>query len=178
MRKLTIVFWVFIIVMLLWQFYTYDQGLTQAAKEHPQQEHFYFFHTNAPPVAPVQPTANGPDVEQTAYSVEEHNPTSVSMTCHITLKNLGNAKAVNVQAEVRPYRGTRTDDEDVGANTQTTAHLDDNDYRSQISEWLSFPDLAPGQSSTQSVVFLSRTDLKPGTNPNPKINFQPEKAKP
>ena len=122
--------------------------------------------------------SDGPDVQQIAYSVEENTPTSVSFTCKVTLKNVGNAKATNVQVAVRPYHGTRTDNEDVGPNTDTMTFLDDNDYRAQIVEWVTFPDLAPGESSTKSTVFLSRTDLKPGTNPKPEILFEPEKAKP
>jgi hypothetical protein len=176
-RKLIVAFWIFIVIMLLWQFYTYDQGLKEAEIDHPQQEHFYFFHTNAASVAPSQAHIEGPDVEQTLYTVEENAPSLGSFTCHVTLKNIGNAKAVGIQVAVRPYRGTRTDDEDVGPNTQQTTILNDNDYRAQLTEWVTFPDLAPGESSAQSVIFLSRTDVKPGPNPKPEILFQAEKAK-
>jgi hypothetical protein len=188
-RKLIIAFWIFIVIMLLWQFYTYNQGLKQAAIDHPQQEHFYFFQTNAAaPSAPAPAQPSGPDVEQTAYSVEENTPTSVSFTCHVTLKNVGNAKAVNIQVRVRPYRGMRLGDEDVGNSTLKI--LDENDPLSQFGQWVGFPDLAPGESSTQSVIFLnqgtaipvvpgvSATGI-PGEAPEklkPEIIFSPEKA--
>lgn len=178
-RKLIIAFWIFIGIMLFWQFYAYDQGLKEAAIDHPQQKQFLFFNTNAvASAAPAQPVRNGPDVEQTAYSVEENTPTPGSFTCHVTLKNLGNAKAVNVQVAVHPYRGTPTDDEDVGHNTDQITLLDDDDYRAQMVDWLTFPDLAPGESSTQSTVFLMRNDVKPGPNSKPEINFEPEKTGP
>ena len=177
LRKLIVAFWIFIVIMLLWQFYTYDQGLKEASIDHPQQEHFYFFHTNAASATPTQAHIDGPDVEQTIYTVEENAPSPGSFTCHVTLKNIGNAKAVGIQVAVHPYRGTRTDDEDVGPNTQQTTILNDNDFRAQMVDWVTFPDLAPGESSTQSVVFLSRDDVKPGPNPKPEILFQAEKAK-
>jgi hypothetical protein len=159
-RKLIIAFWIFIVIMLLWQFYSYDQGLKQAAIDHPQQDHFFFFNTNtAAASAPVQPQINGPDIEQTAYSVEEQTPSSVTFTVHVTLKNLGNAKAVGIQIHVRPFRGMRLGDEDVGNSPLSI--LPEDDPRSQFGQWVSFPDLAPGESSTQSVIFLNQDNATP-----------------
>ncbi len=177
-RKLIIAFWIFIGCMLLWQFYSYNQGLKEAAISHPTQEHFFFYNTNpgGAPAAPAQPKHNGPDVQQTGFSVENNAPGRGSFTCHVTLKNLGNAKAVGVQLWVRPYRGITRGDVDEGHADMST--LSDTDPIAQIGQWVSFPDLAPGESSTQSVVFLSRGDVTPGTNPNPEIHFQTEKAKP
>jgi hypothetical protein len=188
-RKLIIAFWIFIVIMLLWQFYTYNQGLTQAAIDHPQQEHFWFTNSVAAPAAPTQPHANGPDVEQTGYSVEENTPTSVSFTVHVTLKNVGNAKAVGVQVRVRPYRGMRLGDEDVGNSPLRI--LPEDDPLSQFGQWVSFPDLAPGESSTQSVIFLNQDNAtpvvlgvsttgipgQPQEKLTPEIIFEPEKAK-
>jgi len=176
-RKLIIAFWIFIVIMLLWQFYTYDQGLTQASIDHPQQQHFWFTNSaSAAPVAPTPEQHTGADVEQTGFMVENNKPGAGSFTCQVTLKNVGNAKAVGVQVNVRPYRGTSTYDEDVGH--QKVIVLDDNNPISQFGQWVTFPDLAPGDSSTQSVVFISRTDARPGANPHPEILFQTEKAKP
>ena len=175
-RKLIVAFWIFIVCMLLWQFYDYNQGLKEAAVEHPQQEHFWFTNSVATaPAAPAQPKRDGPDVQQTGYSVEDNAPSAGSFTCHVTLKNKGNAKAVAVQVSVRPYRGITRGDEDVGHTDMSI--LSDSDPISQFGQWVSFPDLAPGESSTQSVIFLSRTDVRPGANPNPEIQFQTEKAK-
>jgi len=175
-RMLIIAFWIFIGVMLIWQFYTYNQGLTQAAIDHPQQEHFYFFQTNSAPIAPSLAHSNGADVQQVHYSVEEDTPSAGNMTCHVTLKNEGNAKAVGVQIFVRPFRGASNYDEDVGRSD--TKPLSDDDPVSQFGQWLTFSDLAPGESSTQSVVFLSRHFVIQGKNPKPQILFQTEKAPP
>jgi len=175
-RKLIIAFWVFIVGMLLWQFYSYNKGLDQEAIDHPQQEHFWFTNSVAAPAAPTQAHSDGADVQQTGFSVEDNAPGAGSFTCHVTLKNKGNAKAVAVQVSVRPYRGITRGDEDVGHTDMSI--LSDSDPISQFGQWVAFPDLAPGESSTQDVIFISRTDVRPGANPNPEIQFQTEKAKP
>ncbi len=188
-RKLIIAFWVFIVCMLLWQFYDYNKGLDQQAIEHPQQTQFFFFKSNNAPVtaAPVQ--KNGPDVQQVGYRVAENVPSNGSFTVYVTLKNLGNAKAVGVQVHVRPYRGMRLGDEDVGGSPLRI--LPEDDPLSQYGEWVYFPDLAPGESSTQSTVFLSRVGATPvvmGSSDTgipgqpmekivPEIIFAPEKSK-
>ncbi len=188
-RQLIAAFWIFVAIMLLWQFYTYNQALNNPA--HPTQEHFYFLHTNgAAGTAPTQPIRDGAYVEQTQYTVKEDDPTPGNFTVYVTLKNTGNAKAVAVQIHVRPFRGMRLGDEDAG---NSPLHIiKDNDPTAQIGDWLSFPDLAPGESSTQSTTFLDKpgaTPVIPGVTPNgipghpqeklaPEIVFDTEKSKP
>jgi len=176
LRKLIIAFWIFIGCMLLWQFYEYDQGLTQAEEAHPTQEHFFFYQTNLAPVAPPPQRHDGAYVEQTSFTTRDNTPATGSFTCQVTLKNDGNAKAVGVQVMVRPYRGIRTGDEDMGHTPLGV--LSDNDPLAQLGQWVTFPDLAPGESSTQSVVFLSHPDVQPGANPNPDLVFQTDKSQP
>src|SRR5580765_3113138 len=106
-RMLIISFWIFIGTMLLWQFYTYNQKLDKASEEHPTQAHFWFTNAaDAAPVAPVQEHRDGPDIQQTAFKVENNTPSTGSFTCQVTLTNKGNAKATGIQVKVRPYRGT------------------------------------------------------------------------
>jgi hypothetical protein len=177
--KWIIAFWVFIIGMLVWQFYDYNKGLDQAAIEHPQQTHFYFIHSNNAPVAPPPVQMNGPDVQQVGYTVQNNVPSSGNFTVNVTLKNMGNTKAVGVQIHIRPYRGMRLGDEDAGNSNLRI--LSDDDPLSQYGAWVSFPDLAPGESSTQSVIFLSHegaTPVVPGSS-DMGIPGQPmEKIKP
>ena len=74
-RQLIIAFWVFIIAMLLWQFYSYNAGMTKQAEEHPKQEHFFFYHSNS--VAhPAEPAIkrNGAYVVQTGFVVKPETP--------------------------------------------------------------------------------------------------------
>jgi hypothetical protein len=111
---------------------------------------------------------------QTSFVVQPDTPATGSFTCLVTLKNIGNVKATSIQVCVRPFRGVSTIDIDVGGNRGGT--LDDNNPISMISDWLSFPDLDPGESRTLSDVFLTRPDIHPGVNPRPQIIF--EAAKP
>jgi hypothetical protein len=176
MRTWIILFWVFIVGMLLWQFYDYNDSMTRQAIEHPQQTQFFFYHTNAA-VAPAAPIEHKDAfVEQTKFTVEENVPGTGSFTCNVTATNNGQAKAKNVQIKVRPYRGVRTDDDDDGPNTVTITTLSDNDPQAQINQWVSFPDLAPGESNTQSVVFLASGNYSPGKNPKPEVVFETDKS--
>jgi hypothetical protein len=179
-RMLIVAFWIFIISMLLWQFYTYDQSLTRQAVEHPVQQHFWFTNSApATPAAAAEQPHEGAYVEQTHYAVENNVPGRGSFTVDVTLKNVGNAKAVGVEVRVRPYRGMRLGDEDVGNSTLRI--LDENDPLSQFGQWVTFPDLAPDESSTQSVVFLSQdnaTPVVPGVSATGVPGEAPEKLEP
>jgi hypothetical protein len=146
LRKLIYAFWIFVVIMLLWQFYTYNAGLRQQAIDHPTQEHFYFYNTNSTTAAaaPAPAQVNGADVQQVRYTVEEGVGGTGNMTCHVTLKNMGNARATGIQIMVRPFRGASNYDEDVGKSDSTP--LSDDDPISKFGQWISFPDLAPGAS--------------------------------
>jgi hypothetical protein len=175
-RKWIIAFWIFIGFMLLWQFYDYDKGLTQEAAAHPKQQQFFFYHTNAAPIGPTVVQHKGAYVEQTRFTVEQNVPGTGSITCHVTATNKGLAKATGVEISVHPYRGTRLGDEDVGRSPLT--NLPDSDPRAQLNQWVPFPDLDPGESNTQSVVFISQSGVTPGGNPKPDILFQAEVTNP
>ena len=171
-RQAIIAFWVVIIFLLLWQFHTYNTGMTKQETEHPAQQHFYFYHTNAAPVAPSIVHRDGADVEQTGFDVQMNTPYAGSFTCQVTLKNLGTAKATGVQVNVRPFRGVALGDVDNGHTLPGS--LNDNDPVSQIGQWVTFPDLGPGEAATETAVFLRRQDHSPGTNPQPEILFDTE----
>jgi hypothetical protein len=174
-RQLIIAFWVFIGVMLIWQLYSYNQGMEKTATDHPVQTTFIFLHTNAAPVAPSMAHSDNADIQQVNYIVQSNTPSEGSFTCLVTLKNVGGATGTGIQISVRPYRGVSNYDEDVGH--QNTLVLSDDDPVSQFNAWLSFPDLAPGQSYTRPVIFTSRPDIKPGENPKPQIIFETDKTK-
>lgn len=178
-RKLIWAFWIFIFIMLAWEFYSYDRGVTQEAIDHPQQKQFFFFHSNnvAHPSEPKKGKAvdhhGEPFLRQTAFSVHPKAPTSVMFTCEVTVKNEGDVKAVNVQVQVRPFKGIRLGDEDNGGGE--TKALPDNDPMSLIAQWVSFPDLKPGESATQKAVFLEKVNVRPGNNPDPQFIFEAAK---
>ncbi len=169
-RQAIIAFWVIIVILLLWQFHTYNTGMTKQETEHPAQQHFYFYNRPAAPAAAASAVhVDAADVEQTGFNVQMNTPYAGSFTCQVTLKNLGTLKATGVQVNVRPYRGVALGDVDNGRTLPGT--LNDNDPVSQIGQWVGFPDLGPGESATETAVFLRRSDHSPGTNPQPEILF-------
>lgn len=159
--------------MLLWQFYLYNQKVSTPDPAHPTQDHYFFYQPSTKPGAAAPVDHDGPFVEQTAFSVSDNTPSSVSFTCHITLKNTGKAKAIDVQARVRPYRGTIAGDVDMGRTL--IVPLDENSAMSQFGQYVSFPDLAPDESNTQDVVFMKQVGGHYGKNPTPEIIYEPEK---
>jgi hypothetical protein len=180
-QKLIVAFWVIILLTAAWQFYTYNEKLSQPTAAAQAPQHFYFYPPGSrapdqPP--PAGPTAKpGADVRQTAYSVDLNKPTAGFMTCHVTLKNFGLSKALNIQVKVRPYRGATNEDGEASFQPKVYT-LPDDDPISQIGDYVSFPDLAPGESETRDVQFAIHTEVNPGTNPNPDIIFETDKSAP
>jgi hypothetical protein len=188
-RRLIIAFWVFVGIMLIYSFYNYNNSVTEISLDHPKQTQFIFLPKNAVAVAPAPAVHEGAFVEQTKYTVKSDEPEPGSFTVYVTLKNEGNARATNVEIHVRPYRGMRVGNEDVGHSELKI--LDDDDPLAQYGSWISFPSLAPGESSTQSTVFLNHEHATPvvfGVSDTgvpgqgqetltPEINYETEKAK-
>lgn len=172
-RRFIYAFWAFVIIMLLWQAYVYNRNISRVDPLHPTQRQFFFYHTNAHAKVSPPEERTGPDVQQVAFTVEDNVPGPSNFTCHVTLRNKGHAKAVNVQVQVQPYRGTTVGDEDVGP--ASIKPINDQSALAQFGQWVSFPDLAPGETSTQSAVFFKQNGAHPGRNASPQIIFQPEK---
>jgi hypothetical protein len=184
MGMLITAFWIFVIGMLIWEFNSYNQHATEEAIAHPAQTHFFYYNTNVAPLTPPPPRIpDGPYVKQITTSVERNQPSQGNFIYLVTLKNVGNAKAVGVQVLVRPFAGADTSNEDGGdssavhhpggAATAPTNYNPMADY----GAWITFPDLAPGQSDTESTVFLEHAGSDPGGNPAPQILFKSEKDK-
>ena len=170
-RRFIWAFWIFVAVMLLWQFYTYNAKIS-APPAHPTQDHFFFYQP-APGAAAAPVEHDGPFVEQSSFTVEDHTPSDSSFTCHVTLKNSGKAKAIDVSVCVRPFRGAIMVTDDNGNGNRP---ISDDSPRAQINQWVSFPDLDPGQSVTESVMFMKDSGATAfGENPRPEIVYQPEK---
>jgi hypothetical protein len=156
-----------------WQLYSCNDKIAQAAAQ-PKQEHFFFYQPTKASEAAAAAVHDSAYVEQTGFTVEDNVPGGSSFTCHVTLKNTGKVKAINVEVCVRPYRGALAGDDDGGPNLNRP--IPDDSPRAQINQWVSFPDLDPGESSTQDVVFAK--DNGPslyGDNPRAEIVFQREK---
>jgi hypothetical protein len=103
------------------------------------------------------------------------SPDPSQFTCHVTLKNVGNMKAVGVQVEVTPFRNAG-EREDNDSHIRTTVQPDR--VAPLISQWVAFPDLDPGQTVTRDAVFGNHPGVDPAENLNPQIIFQSEKVAP
>jgi len=177
MRWLYAAFWIFIGTMLIWQFNTYNGHINQAqAVTPPQQKHFYFLPgAHSTDTLGPAPKPDGADIQQISFTYDK-DTTPGSFICHVVLKNEGNMKGVGIQVLVTPFRGIVLGDPDGGRGPVRT--LSDSDPIAQTSQWVTFPDLAPGELNSQDVVFSNYSGYKPGTNSHPQILFHTEKPKP
>ena len=174
-RWLIVAFWIFVGVMLFRQFQSHTARLEQEGAAHPTNGHYFF---TPPPAAPAAPAASmappeAPDVRQTHFVIHPNTPGAGSFTCEVTVLNQGQKTARGVQVHVRPFRGVMYGSDTLG---HVGYHaLPESDPLSQYGDWLSFPDLKQGESSTQSAVFMNHPNVNPGFNPNPEITFEPAK---
>lgn len=178
-QKLIALFWVFIGGMLIWQFSSYNHAVVQQAIDHPKPAHYFFDGSSQQPDS-VAPSLRAANVQQIGFLTQNDTPSAGSFTAQVILKNVGNTKATGVQVFVRPYRGILVNPNGRQRSNDdfNTLPLSENDPLSQFGQWVTFPDLDPGQENTQNVIFLSRSGIGPGKNPQPQIIFETERAKP
>jgi len=173
-RRFIWAFWICLGVLICWNLYSCNDKIEKTAAAQAKPDHYFFYqptHTDAVAATAVHESAY---VEQTKFTVEDNTPSESAFTCHVTLKNTGQTKATSVEVCVRPFRGTLDGSEDNGPNVNKP--LADDSPRAQINQWVAFPDLAPGESSTQSVVFVKDgPSSNYGENPRAEITFLPEK---
>ena len=175
MRWLLILFWVFVGIMLLKSCYDSEMARERAAELHPQQRHFFFAVPSAPAAPSPVVASSEAKVMQTGFEVQPDTPGAGSFTCQVTLKNVGGTTARNIEVHVRPFRGVRPGSMEIGP---LRAPLAEDDPLSQYGSWVSFPDLAPGQSATESATFFDHPNLEPGRNLDPEIVFTTDKNHP
>lgn len=170
-RWLILLFWVFVLGMLLKQCHDSDTASQQSFQSHPAPAHFFFTPPPKPPAAPPPPSPDG-DVQQTSFVVLENNPGPGSFTCQVTVQNKGLSQAREIQVRVRPFFGAHKDD---GGGRVNDTRINGMDTITQIDTWVSFPDLKPGESSTQTTTFTDQPHVHPGFNSQPEIKFETAK---
>jgi hypothetical protein len=167
-RWLILLFWVFVIGMLLKQCHDSDAARQQQFQVNPPPSHFFFTPPPKPPPPPAPPKA-GADVQQIRFIVQDNTPGPGTFTCQITVQNKGLSRAHNIQVQVRPFFGAHKDDEGGRINDTSLSSVD---TIQQMSTWVSFPDLNPGETSTQTTTFLDQLHIHPGYNSQPQITFE------
>jgi hypothetical protein len=169
LRWLIVLFWGFVAIMLVKTFHDSDVARQNQAGPAPPAHYFYQAPSNQPAPNPKA------DVQQVRYVVQAETPPG-NFTCQVTLKNVGGEVARDVQVEVRPFLGGHTGSDNMGHIPY--AILSETDPLSQISNDLAFPDLEPGQESTESLVFMEHLNVEPGNNPKAQISFLSGKKSP
>jgi hypothetical protein len=164
-RWLIAAFWV--AMFLVGAFYLVQSLLAPPPPPVPEKHWF------PPPLPGSVPPAASPnaDVRLAAY-VMKKVPNSSTFNVDVTVKNVGLKKATDIQVKIQPYNGTM--------DTSTTQHgpdeipdLPKGDPMATVFQWVTFPDLPPGQSSTQTLTFSMRDDAEPAESlPNPQVQFQ------
>ncbi len=175
MRWLYAAFWLIVGTMLFLQFQSYNKHLDQAiAAAGPKQQHFYFFNgaTNAADTTEAPPKPDVANVKQVGFSCQDNTPSQGNFTCHVSLKNYGTLKATGIQIQVSPYRGIVLN---LDNDNEPPQVISDTDPLVQYNQWVSAPDLAPGETESVDAVFLAHPGYSPGNNPNPQIIFHAEK---
>jgi hypothetical protein len=167
-----VIFWIVVVAMVLKQ--CHDSNVRQDQEAEKTQQHFFFSHPPEQKMMSAVATNPNADVEQVGFTVDADTPSQGNFTCNVTLKNIGGKTATGVQVAVRPFRGGHFGNDNVGR--APAGILSDNDPLAQQETWVAFPDLAPGEQSTQSVIFLQQVGITPGNNPRPEIDFQTAKA--
>jgi hypothetical protein len=168
-------FWAFIVIGCTWQCSSYNTHLDKETEAHPVRGEFFFYHSKNDPAHGGVATVAGAQVQQLNYWTEPETPSSGMFTSHVVLKNTGSAKATAVEIWVRPYKGIYTGDEDNGRSSRPEGNLSDNDPLTQYGQWVNFPDIAPGETATETVVFVARPGFNLGNNPTPQIIFSTDK---
>ena len=135
-----------------------------------------------PPVAPEKhwfpaplpssttTTSAGADVRMTHYI--ESNAGISLFNVAVTLKNFGQKKATGVQIKIFPYTIGRDMDPNVHGPDEMPVTHGQGDILQTASQDITFPDIAPGDSSTQTVSLPMRSDGDPSdSQPKPEIQF-------
>jgi hypothetical protein len=168
LRWFIVLFWVVVIFMILKGCYDSEMAREHEEQMHPPAPSGLPFPPAPQPTPPPAPTPQGAKVVQTGCVIQFETPPG-NFTCVVTVKNIGDQKATGVQLHLRPYRGSMRGLVDIGPQRGT---LSDTDPLSQMGTWLGFPDLAPGDSATQTASFMNQPNIMPGRNPDPEIDYK------
>ena len=118
---------------------------------------------NAPP-----PPARADVVEQ-AWVVNRDVPGMV--TIQLTLKNRGGATARGVQAFIAPYLGAIPGSDGINMRAKSISTTADSPL-GQIGQWVSYGDIAAGQTATSSAQFAAQPGVDPvPSNTHPKLLY-------
>jgi hypothetical protein len=146
-------FWTILIVV--GAYYAIYYALLPAPPPPPEQ---HFLPPSFPGSTAAAPPAEA-QVKLTHY-VAHITPGSAEFSVDVTVKNIGGKKAAGVQVTVHPYLGTMDTDKTQNGPDENANQMGGDPMRNVLQN-LSFPDLDPGQSATQTFTLPLRSDAQP-----------------
>jgi hypothetical protein len=159
-------FWTILIVM--GAYYAIYYAMLPAPAPVPEQHWF-----PPAPGAPPPPVADA-DIHLTHY-VAHITPGSAEFSVDVTVQNVGAKKATGVQVTVHPYVGNMDVDKSQNGPDEIPNQMGGDPMRF-VTQNLSYPDLDPGQSATQSFTLPMRSDADAAQRDDkPQITFESAK---
>jgi hypothetical protein len=152
-RWAVVAFWV--VMMLIGVYSIFDYTAKPAPPPVPEKHWF------PPPLPGSVPARRSPDalVKLTHY-LAHIKPGATSFDVDVIVQNVGSKKATGVVVLVHPYVGTRdTDKKAIGPDEIPMQQ--GGDPLAAVTQTLTYPDLKPGETGTQSFTLPIRFDADP-----------------
>jgi hypothetical protein len=124
-----------------------------------------------PPPLPGAPVASQDADVRLIHYVPHIVPGAMTFTCDVVVKNFGKKKATEVQVRIQPYVGNK-DTNPAQPGPDEIPAQPGGDPMANITQWVSFSDLGPGETATQSLTFPMRSDADPAQAFKPQVTFQ------
>jgi hypothetical protein len=158
-------FWIVILVLGVKAFYDFNSKVS-ATPAVPEQHWF-------PPGMPGSEPAAKPNVADVRliHYVPHVAPGAMSFTADVVVQNFGMKKATGIQVRVQPYVGN-TENSKTAPGPDEIPNLSGGDPMVNVFQWVDFPDLAPGATSTQTITLSRRSDADPAQSFKPQVVFQ------
>jgi hypothetical protein len=120
---------------------------------------------------PGAPTVS-PDADvRLIHYVPHLVPGAMTFTSDVVIKNFGSKKATAIQVLIQPYVGNK-DSIPAQPGPDEIPAQPGGDPMANITQWVDFSDLGPGETATNSVTFPMRSDADPAQAFKPKVTFQ------
>jgi hypothetical protein len=164
-RWLIVAFWVAMLLVGV----VYVSQAVMAPPPPPVPEKHWF-----PPPLPgsVPPAAPANAEVHLVHYIMKRVPDTSTFTADVTVQNVGLKKATSVQVKIQPYVGTM-DTNKAQPGPDEIPDQPGGDPMANVVQWVTFPDLAPDETSTQTLSFSMRSDADPAqSQPHAEVEFQ------
>jgi hypothetical protein len=96
----------------------------------------------------------------------------MTFTVDVVIKNFGQTKATGVQVCIQPYVGNKDTDPAQPGPDEIPAQPG-GDPMANVTQWVNFSDIGPGETATQTITLPMRSDADPAEVVfKPKVTFQ------